>query len=148
MKQKLTAVLLCAVLAGCADTAPVKIDTRAISEMPVDVALSYLQNWKAPAGLITVPMDASEKCGAIGNTAMTLRKGQSFPYGRLTLDVTTAGSRYRSVNLTVAESTWTWCRFGNFGWDTENADINRRALAEINRIGTAFSALGAKIERP
>jgi len=148
MKYSITVLLLCTTLAGCDATAPVKPDTRAIGEMPIDVALSYLQNWKAPAGPFTIPVDVKEKCGAIGNTAMTLRNGQTFPYGKLKLDVTTAGGRYRSVNFIVAESTWTWCKFGNFGWDSENAEFHRRALTEINRIGTAFAALGARIEAP
>lgn len=149
MKQTFTAILLCAAVAACDATAPVKVDTRAIGEMPADVALSYLQNWKAPTGLQSAPhWDTRVRCDTIGSKVMTLRKGQAFPYNRLTLNVTTSGSRYRHVNFTVAESTWTWCNFGSFGWDTENAETNRRALAEINRIGTAFAALGTRIEKP
>ncbi|MCM5570458.1 hypothetical protein M6I34_08050 [Burkholderiaceae bacterium FT117] len=143
-----TAALFCSLLAGCDPTLPVRPDTSAIGEMPTEVALSFLQNWKAPAGLVATPVDAGERCGAINNGSMTLRNGQTFPYGKLRLLVTGTGGRYRSVNFTVAESTWTWCRFGGFGWDSENVATHRRALGEINRIGTAFAALGGQIEKP
>ncbi len=163
MKRTISAVLACAVLAACADTAPVKIDTRAISEMPADVALSYLSNWRVPTELQSavgkaLTAHSSDRCFVFSNSAMTLRKGQTYPYDKLMLSVTTINfnnrglpvddGRYRSVRFTIAESTLTWCTFGNFYWDTENADINRRALAEINRIGTAFATLGGRIEKP
>lgn len=152
MPRVITSVaLLSFMLAGCDPTLPVKIDTSAIHEMPQSSALAYPRNWQSPAGATVNALrnpHTEIPCGSMTTDTMSVRDGKSFSYRQLHLQPTVYvhNGRYKQVTISVVESAFVWCIYRQLSWDIQNAALNQRMDAEVNRIGTAFAALGVKIE--
>ena len=157
MTRIITAAALASVLLyGCDATVPLKMDTRAIGEMPRDAALAYLKNWQPPANTgyaATMAAALGPKpdttCGGLSAQSMVIKNGNAFPYTglRLLAFTYTHSGRWKSVSFRLVESTFVGCEFKLLGWDIQNTAMDQRMTAEANRIATAFAALGVKIEQ-